>query len=475
MLDFQIFLLLFLKIIHKRRKKLRPIRFKGKAIPFLFIVAILPVLFSCATYSLKESGQPTKINRFSNKFIAHHTEQIGESEQLIFATNRDSSSFLVTIHAVEKSNGFWHLVFPGFIGSIGEMGFAAIDDKREGDGKSPTGVFPLGMAFGYDPSVETKMPYRQATDDDFWVDDVNSEDYNKWVKGEPNAASWKKMKRDDDQYKYGVVIEYNMHPIVKGKGSAIFLHVWNEGDSTLGCLAMSEEMVLKILGWLDPAKKPLIIMGTESELRGMRPRPSWGETKGEASARPPGKVVDIIDIKEVTPRIIVDMKYATEDNFAKKRLYDSNTCFLRKSVAVKLDAVQKELEGMNLSLKVWDCYRPLAVQRILWVILPDERYVANPEKGSRHNRASAVDVTLVDSEGKELQMPTGFDDFSPRAHHHYQDLPDQAIRNRELLKGLMEKAGFIPLSEEWWHYDDEKWMQFDLMDLSFQDLSMHQN
>jgi len=202
---------------------------------------------------------------------------------------------------------------------------------------------------------------------------------------------------------------------------------------------------------------------------------AWGETKGEAPAHPPGRVADIVDIKDTNPRIIVDMKYATEDNFAKKRLYDSNTCFLRKSTASKLDAVQRKLERMNLGLKVWDCYRPLAVQRIFWAILPDERYVANPEKGSRHNRASAVDVTLVDSQGNELQMPTGFDDFSPRAGHHYQDLPDQAIRNRELLKNLMEKAGFIPLSEEWWHYDDENWMQFDVMDVPFQDLLKPQN
>ncbi len=202
---------------------------------------------------------------------------------------------------------------------------------------------------------------------------------------------------------------------------------------------------------------------------------TWGETKAEVSAHPSGKAVDLVDIKEVNPRIVVDMKYASEDNFTKKKLYDSNTCFLRKCTAVKLDAVQKELEGMNLGLKVWDCYRPLAVQRIFWAILPDERYVANPETGSRHNRASSVDLTLVDSQGKELQMPTGFDDFSRRADHGYQDLPDQIIRNRELLKGLMEKTGFISLPEEWWHYDDEKWMQFDLMDIPFQDLSKHQN
>jgi D-alanyl-D-alanine dipeptidase len=106
---------------------------------------------------------------------------------------------------------------------------------------------------------------------------------------------------------------------------------------------------------------------------------AWGETKGEASAHPPGQVADLVDIKEVNPRIMVDMKYATEDNFTKKRLYESNTCFLKRPTALKLDAVQKKLEKMNLGLKVWDCYRPLAVQRILWAILPDERYVANPQ------------------------------------------------------------------------------------------------
>jgi L,D-peptidoglycan transpeptidase YkuD (ErfK/YbiS/YcfS/YnhG family) len=252
-------------------KKVEPSRYKIRAIPFILIITIFPILFACTTYGIRESVPSVKINRFIKKFIAHHAAQIGESEQLIFATNRDSSSSLVTIHVVERNNGVWQLIFPRFDGSVGEMGFAAMGNKREGDGKSPSGVFPLGIAFGYDPSVATKMPYRQATENDFWVDDANSEDYNQWVQGEPNAASWEKMRRDDDQYKYGVVIEYNMDPIVKGKGSAIFLHVWKDGGATLGCVSMPEEMVLKILGWLDPGKKPLIIMGTESELRAMKP------------------------------------------------------------------------------------------------------------------------------------------------------------------------------------------------------------
>jgi len=253
-------------------KKLRPGRFKVVTIMFVFIMAIIPILVSWPAYSAKGSGPSVDLSPFIKKFIAHHTTLIGESEQLIFVTSQDASSFRVTIHALERSKGFWHLVFPTFAGSIGEKGFAAIDKKREGDGKSPSGIFPLGIAFGYDPSVVTRMVFRQATDDDFWVDDVHSEDYNKWVKGKPNAASWEKMKRDDEQYKYGVVIEYNMHPIVKGKGSAIFLHVWKQGEPTAGCVAMSEEMVLKILGWLDPVKRPLIIMGTESELGAMRVR-----------------------------------------------------------------------------------------------------------------------------------------------------------------------------------------------------------
>ena len=245
-------------------------RFKVKGLLFILLLATFPILFPWAMCSAQGSSREVSLNRFIREFIASHATHIGESEQLIFATNSNASSSLATIYAVECKNGDWRLVFPAFPGSIGKMGFAAVGDKREGDGKSPSGVFPLGTAFGYGASVDTKLPYKQATDDDFWVDDANSNDYNQWIKGKPNAASWEKMKRDDDQYTYGVVIEYNMHPIVKGKGSAIFLHVWQNGESTHGCVSMPEKMVLRILRWLDPAKKPRIIMGTESELRAMR-------------------------------------------------------------------------------------------------------------------------------------------------------------------------------------------------------------
>ena len=233
----------------------------------MFVLGVFSALFLWTISSAQGSSQEADLSHFIKWFISSHAAQIGESEQLIFATNSDTSSSISTIHAVERKDSDWHLVFPSFTGSIGEKGFAAMGDKREGDGKSPSGVFPLGTAFGYELSVDTKFPYRQATDDDCWVDDANSDDYNQWVKGKPNAGSWEKMKRDDGQYIYGVVIEYNMHPIVKGKGSAIFLHVWQDGEPTHGCVAMPKEMVLRILEWLDPAKKPRIIMGTEPELR----------------------------------------------------------------------------------------------------------------------------------------------------------------------------------------------------------------
>jgi D-alanyl-D-alanine dipeptidase len=422
---------------------------------FGIAISLMPVLFP--SHAAAGNHPPDRVPLFPGAFIARNASQIGTSRQLVFATNTDAPSSLVTVHLLEKEGSAWKLAFPAFRARIGEKGFAPVDKKREGDGKSPTGVFPLGTAFGYAPSVPTKTPYRQATDNDFWVDDVRSDDYNKWVSGRPGATSVEKMKREDDLYKLGIVIEYNMNPIVKGKGSAIFIHIWRgEGEPTLGCVAMPEDKVLKLLGWLDSAKRPLIVMGAESELHSVGSR-------------------DLVDVTEINPRIIVDMKYATEDNFTKRKLYEANICFLRRSTALRLDRVQRELEGLNLGLKVWDCYRPLAEQRALWAVLPDERYVADPQKGSRHNRGATVDVTLVDSRGAELQMPTGFDEFSARAHRRYRDLPEHVIRNRSILETAMKKAGFVPLPREWWHFDDENWSDYDVLDVPFRDLLRHSN
>jgi D-alanyl-D-alanine dipeptidase len=131
--------------------------------------------------------------------------------------------------------------------------------------------------------------------------------------------------------------------------------------------------------------------------------------------------------------------------------------------------VAEELRKKKLLLKLWDCYRPLSVQKLFWALVPDPRYVADPRTGSRHNRGTAVDVTLADAEGRELAMPTGFDDFSPRAGHGETDLPAAVLANRRLLTETMQKAGFRPLQSEWWHYDDSEGGD-GLLDVTFDEL-----
>jgi L,D-peptidoglycan transpeptidase YkuD (ErfK/YbiS/YcfS/YnhG family) len=182
----------------------------------------------------------------------------------ILLVSVDSFLFLtsVSVYALEKRDGDWRQALGPIKAVAGRNGFAPKGEKREGDGRTPTGLYRLGTAFGYPSSAGTKMPYRQAQADDLWVDDPASPDYNRWVKqSETRAASYEKMKRDDDLYKYGIVIEYNTDPIVPGFGSAIFLHIWaGKRSTTAGCIAVSEEDILKILGWLDPAAEPVIII-----------------------------------------------------------------------------------------------------------------------------------------------------------------------------------------------------------------------
>ena len=176
-----------------------------------------------------------------------------------------------------------------------------------------------------------------------------------------------------------------------------------------------------------------------------------------------GRGDTLTPIQAVAPSIRLDIRYATENNFTHQKLYDKAECLLRPEVAEKLAGVQRDLAAQGLGLKVFDCYRPLAVQRRMWALVADERYVANPAKGSRHNRGAAVDLTLVRADGSEVPMPSPYDDFSERAHRDYNDLPAEAIRNRALLEQAMVRHGFIGLPTEWWHFDDAGWERFALI------------
>lgn len=181
------------------------------------------------------------------------------------------------------------------------------------------------------------------------------------------------------------------------------------------------------------------------------------------SAEPAGDPA-LLNVRDLAPGIVVDMRYATADNFTKRKLYPVAECLLNEPAARRLAAVQKNLEREGLGLKVWDCYRPISIQKELWKIVPDDRYVANPKTGSRHNRGASVDLTLVDRKGNELPMPTGFDDFSKKAHRGYQELPAEALRNRARLQAAMESEGWVGLPTEWWHFDDPEWSRFSLRD-----------
>lgn len=175
----------------------------------------------------------------------------------------------------------------------------------------------------------------------------------------------------------------------------------------------------------------------------------------------------LVDLSKEIPGLRFDIRYATEDNFVKEKLYPEARCLLRRETAAKLARVQNGLAEKGLSLKLFDGYRPLSVQKKLWEKYPVEGFVANPAKGSNHNRGAAVDLTLTDQEGNELPMPSAYDEFSERAHRDYAGGTDEERKNRGLLEEAMQKEGFIGLRSEWWHFDDVDAKKYPVLDLPF--------
>ena len=148
----------------------------------------------------------------------------------------------------------------------------------------------------------------------------------------------------------------------------------------------------------------------------------------------------------------------------KEKVYDCDDCLVRFKTAKQLIKANDSFKKLGYKIKFFDCYRPLAIQKKMWKIYPDKRYVANPVKGSNHNRGSAVDITLVDSLGVELDMGTMFDFFGRKAHHGYQNLPQEVLDNRKLLKSVMEANEFWSITSEWWHYNLTKSYQYKVSD-----------
>lgn len=160
-----------------------------------------------------------------------------------------------------------------------------------------------------------------------------------------------------------------------------------------------------------------------------------------------------VNIKEYSSDFAFEMKYATDDNFLKAKVYDCGECYLRLKTIKSLINANNAFRKKGFRIKLFDCYRPLSIQKKMWEIVSNPVYVANPSKGSIHNRGGAVDITLVDNDGNELDMGTSFDFFGEKASHNFKDLPDEIIKNRKLLKKIMRRNNFKSFDSEWWHYN----------------------
>lgn len=162
----------------------------------------------------------------------------------------------------------------------------------------------------------------------------------------------------------------------------------------------------------------------------------------------------LVRIQDMDDTIAVDLRYATENNFTGRKVYPSSVCLIQRATAEKLVRANKEFAKKGLRIKIWDAYRPVYVQKIFWNIVSDTRFVADPAKKCWHSCGIAVDVTLVDMNGNEIIMPSGFDDFSEKALRSYTKNSEEAQKNVDYLTEVMERNGFMTISTEWWHYED---------------------
>ncbi len=161
----------------------------------------------------------------------------------------------------------------------------------------------------------------------------------------------------------------------------------------------------------------------------------------------------LIDAGVALPSVALDLRYASARNLFGEVLYDAEVFALRRSVATRLGVAARAVEAQGFRLLAWDGYRPLAVQRRLWALCPVPGFVASPERGSNHNRGTAVDVALADLQGRIVELPCDLDDFSARAHSAYPAATLSAAAHRDLLRAAMLQAGFTGIQMEWWHFD----------------------
>jgi zinc D-Ala-D-Ala dipeptidase len=179
---------------------------------------------------------------------------------------------------------------------------------------------------------------------------------------------------------------------------------------------------------------------------------------------------DLVELVKLEKSIKLDIRYARSDNFVGRPVYTEARAFMQRPAAEAIVRVHKLLKKQGLGLVIFDGYRPWSVTKIFWEVTPDDKkkFVADPIKGSRHNRGCAVDLSIFDLKTKKLvDMPSDFDDFSEKASPNYQGGTEIQTKNRELLRKLMEAEGFTVNADEWWHFDYKDWKNYAIYDIAF--------
>jgi zinc D-Ala-D-Ala dipeptidase len=194
----------------------------------------------------------------------------------------------------------------------------------------------------------------------------------------------------------------------------------------------------------------------------------------KARALAPDDPKKLVELIRLDPAIKLDMRYATSNNFTGRVLYDEARAFLAVPAAQAVVRASKAAQADGYGLTIFDAYRPWRITKQLWDATPagpKKNYVANPRRGSKHNRGCAVDLSLHDLKtGLLVEMPSGFDDFSEKAHRDYMAASPTAMANRERLQRYLEGEGFVGLANEWWHFDFTGWEQYPVMDISFDEI-----
>lgn len=181
----------------------------------------------------------------------------------------------------------------------------------------------------------------------------------------------------------------------------------------------------------------------------------------------------MIELKKLSKTIKLDIKYATTDNFVGRAVYPEARAFLQRPAAEALVRVHKLLKKQHLGIVIYDAYRPWAITKLFWeVVREDQRkFVADPAKGSKHNRGCAIDIAVYDRKtGKTIPMPSDYDEFTERASPDYKGGTDEERANRDMLRKIMEAEGFTVNSSEWWHFDFNEWEQYAIYDIAFSEI-----